>query len=62
MAPGIALKTAQRQALLHSYRRHPDPAVRLRAQIILLLADGHPWSLITAADAMLPPLATTFGV
>jgi transposase len=30
------------------YRSTPDPALRLRAQIILLLADGHPWALIAA--------------
>src|SRR5262249_10125483 len=29
-------------------RSHQDPVVRLRAHIVLLLADGHPWSLITA--------------
>jgi transposase len=33
---------------LDHYRRAADPAMRLRAQIILLLADGHSWSLITA--------------
>jgi transposase len=29
--------------LLHYYRRHPDPAVRLRAHVLLLLADGRAW-------------------
>jgi transposase len=32
---------------LDYYRGHADPAVRLRAHIILLLADGHTWGLIT---------------
>lgn len=38
----------ERNELLAIYRRHPDPAVRLRAQIILLLADGQSWSMIVA--------------
>ena len=28
------------------YRRDPDPQVRLRAHILLLLADGHTWATI----------------
>jgi putative transposase len=47
MGSAIALKTRERKTLLHYYRRHPDPALRLRAHIVLMLADGHPWSLIT---------------
>jgi len=43
----ISLPCEQRNIVLDYYRRHPDPAVRLRAHIILLLADGHSWSLIT---------------
>jgi hypothetical protein len=43
------LRPAQRKALLDHYRRHPDPAVRLRAHIILMLAAGLRWSLIRAA-------------
>jgi transposase len=49
MATDLRLTTAERKALLRCYRRHSDPAVRLRAHIILLLGDGHPWSFITAA-------------
>ena len=49
MASALSVGSAQRKALLRLYRRHPDPAVRLRAHIILLLAEGHPWSLITSA-------------
>jgi transposase len=30
------------------YRRSPDPALRLRAHIILLLSEGYAWALITA--------------
>jgi transposase len=48
MDPTLSLRKAQRHTLLHYYRRHADPAVRLRAHIILLLAAGHPWSLITS--------------
>ena len=47
MASTLHLRAAQRATLLRHYRRHPDPAIRLRAHIILMLADGHPWSLIT---------------
>lgn len=38
----------ERKTLLNYYRTHPDPAVRRRCQLLLLLADGHPGSLITA--------------
>jgi transposase len=49
MSFALSLKTAQRSSLLNIYRRHSDPAVRLRAHIILLLGEGLPWSLITEA-------------
>jgi transposase len=49
MSSSISLRPEQRNALLDSYRRHPDPAVRLRAHIILLLADGYAWAVIAAA-------------
>jgi transposase len=48
MAPSLSLRAAQRNTLLRYYRGHSDPAVRQRAHIILMLADGHPWSLITS--------------
>jgi transposase len=48
MPAALSLRTSQRKKLLHYYRRHPDPSVRSRAHIILLLADGHPWSSIEA--------------
>jgi transposase len=48
MASSIQLWGTQRKALLQLYRKHAAPAVRLRAHIILLLADGHAWAVITA--------------
>ena len=46
MPGSLSLMTSQRRKLLHYYRHHPDPSVRSRAHIILLLADGHTWALI----------------
>lgn len=43
----IRLRGRQRQRLLELYRRPPEPAVRLRAHIILLLAMGLPWSEVS---------------
>jgi transposase len=43
----ITLAPDERATLLDYLRRAPDPALRSRAHIILLLADGHSWSLIT---------------
>jgi len=43
----IALSPHERNTLLDYYRAHPEPALRLRAHIVLLLADGYSWSLIT---------------
>ena len=48
LAHSITLTAADRAALLAYLRRSSDPALRTRAHIILLLADGHAWSLITA--------------
>jgi putative transposase len=45
----IALSAAQRKALLDLYRHGTDPEVARRAHIVLLLADGFPWAVITAA-------------
>jgi putative transposase len=36
----------ERQDLLDHYRRSDDAAIRHRAHILLLLADGHPWTTI----------------
>src|SRR5262245_58809589 len=48
MPSSLVLPARQRLALLRYYRAHSDPAVRHRAHIILMLAEGHPWSLITS--------------
>jgi transposase len=48
MKASIALDDDERNTLLDYLRRHPDPALRLRAHIVLLLADGHPWARIVA--------------
>lgn len=48
MDASIVLRGNQRNALLDLYRHDPDPAVRLRAHLLLLLADGYAWSLIAA--------------
>lgn len=44
----IPLRSSERKTLLAHYRRNPDPAVRLRAHLLLLLAAGYPWATITA--------------
>jgi putative transposase len=48
MSPSIALRPDERNTLLDYYRAHPDPQIRLRAHLVLLLADGHTWALISA--------------
>lgn len=48
MDGSIGLKRKDRKVLLELYRKSSDPAVRLRAHIVLLLADGYPWSTIVA--------------
>jgi transposase len=44
----ITLTTDERTTLLDHLRRAPQPDLRLRAHIILLLADGYPWATIAA--------------
>jgi transposase len=44
----IQLTSADRQTLMARYRRPSDADVRLRAHILLLLADGHPWATVSA--------------
>ena len=46
MEGSIHLKPSQRKTLLNVYRKTTDPAIRLRAHILLLLAEGYTWSLI----------------
>jgi len=49
MTASIALRPGERNALLDLYRsRFHDPELRLRAHIILLLADGYTWAAIAA--------------
>ena len=42
------LSPADRRELLDHYRRPVEPDTRLRAHILLLLDDGHPWATIRA--------------
>jgi putative transposase len=44
----LSLTTKQRDELLTLYRKDPDPELRFRAPIILLLGEGHPWDTIEA--------------
>lgn len=46
MDGSIDLGRSQRNRLLDLCRKDPSPSVRLRAHIILLLADGHAWALV----------------
>jgi putative transposase len=48
MSCSITLTAADRNTLLDHYRSNPDPQLRLRAHLILLLADGYTWALIAA--------------
>jgi putative transposase len=48
MSSTIALTSDQRNVLLDIYRSDPDPQLRLRAHILLLLAAGYTWAIITA--------------
>src|SRR5215204_4548097 len=48
MDGSIVLGRGQRNRLLDLYRKDPSPCVRLRAHIILLLSEGHAWTLICA--------------
>jgi putative transposase len=44
----LSLTTKERDDLLRIYRKDPDPELRFRAHILLLLAEGHPWDTIEA--------------
>jgi transposase len=48
VTPSIRLPPDDRNTLLGQCRRSPDPAIRLRCHILLLLDAGHPWALIAA--------------
>jgi transposase len=47
MTRSVTLDAQQRHALLERYRKDPDPEVRFRAHILLLLDDGHTWATVT---------------
>jgi putative transposase len=48
MTRRIDLSPAQHTALLDRYRKDPDPEVRFRSHILLLLDDGHTWVTVAA--------------
>src|SRR5947209_2315231 len=48
MTRSISLSPEQRQALLGRYRQDPEPEVRFRSHILLLLDDGHSWVTVAA--------------
>src|SRR5262245_39999025 len=48
MSDSIRLRAHERAKLLDYCRRAQDPAVRLRAHILLLLVDGHSWATIAS--------------
>src|SRR3954468_20713282 len=48
MTPSIDLDPEQRTALLDRYRKDPDPEVRFRSHILLLLADGYTWATVAS--------------
>ena len=48
MTSSIHLTADERNTLLDCYRSDPDPQLRLRAHIVLLLAQGLPWASIAA--------------
>ncbi len=50
MDGNVSCGPAERKRLLGMYRKHPDPDVRRRAQMILWLADGWTWSQVTAGQ------------
>lgn len=48
MTRSVCLDARQRRALLDRYRKDPEPEVRFRSHILLLLADGHTWATVGA--------------
>src|SRR5215831_2573299 len=48
MDGSIRLRTEERKVLLWQVRRGIDPQQRLRAHVLLLLADGWSWNVIAA--------------
>src|SRR3972149_7947585 len=50
MDGSLALGPAERKRLMATFRKHPDPEVRRRAQMVLWLADGWTWSQVAAGQ------------
>src|SRR4051812_33613160 len=48
MPKTFSLTAQQRDELLNLYRKDPDPELRFRAHILLLLGEGHTWDTIEA--------------
>lgn len=48
MDGSVSLGRRERKRLLELYRGGGESSVRLRAHVVLLLADGHAWSVIAA--------------
>jgi hypothetical protein len=46
MESHLRITARERQALVEQYRKGVNPRVRLRAHILLLLAQDYPWALI----------------
>jgi hypothetical protein len=46
MESHLHITVYEREALLEQYRTGVNPRVRLRAHILLLLAEGHSWAVI----------------
>lgn len=50
MEGSVSAGPTERKRLLWMYRKHPDPEVRRRAQMILWLADGWTWSEVATGQ------------
>jgi putative transposase len=48
MTRSISLNPEQRAALLDRFRKDPEPEVRFRSHILLLLDDGHSWATVAS--------------
>ena len=48
MIRSLSLSPEQRASLLDRYRKDPEPEVRFRSHILLLLDDGHPWAAVAS--------------
>src|SRR3954470_24284767 len=48
MTRSVGLSPEQRTALLDRYRKDPEPEVRFRSHILLLLDDGHSWATVAS--------------